>query len=70
MSDFAHTMSCERLPQRIAARIARSSRICSTSASSATVNRCCSVSFLVPTLGFSIGRAFLFTTEVTEVTEK
>src|SRR4029450_4386315 len=70
MSDFAHTMSCERLPQRIAARIARSSRICSTSASSAAVNRRCSVSFLVPALGSLPGAPLdLLTTELTEGTE-
>src|SRR5688572_8802097 len=40
MSDFAHTVSCDRLPQRIAARIDRSCLICSTSASSAVVNVC------------------------------
>ena len=40
MSDFAQTVSCDRLPQRMAARIERSSLICSTSASSAAVNCC------------------------------
>ena len=38
MSDFAQTVSCERLPQRTTARIARSFLISSTSASSAAVN--------------------------------
>ena len=38
MSDFAQTVSCDRLPQRIAARMERSCLTCSTSASSASVN--------------------------------
>src|SRR4029453_11370006 len=63
-------MSCERLPQRTAARIPRSSRICSTSPSSAAVNRCFSPSFAAPTLGAVADGAFLLTTEVTAVTEK
>ena len=37
MSDLAQTVSCDRLPQRIAARTERSSFTCSTSASSAVV---------------------------------
>ena len=40
MSDFSHTGSCERLPQRIAARIERSRLIFSTRASSASLNFC------------------------------
>ena len=40
MSDFAQTVSCDRLPQRIAARTERSRFTCSTSASSASVNFC------------------------------
>ena len=39
MSDFAQTVSCDRLPQRMAARTLRSSFSCATSASSAAVNR-------------------------------
>src|SRR5215831_19455695 len=38
MSDLAQTVSCERLPQRIAARMERSCLICATRASSASVN--------------------------------
>jgi hypothetical protein len=38
MSDFDHTASCERLPQRIAARIERSVLISATSVSRAAVN--------------------------------
>src|SRR5215813_6840909 len=40
MSDFAHTVSYDRLPQRMAARTERSPFTCSTSASSASVNCC------------------------------
>src|SRR5215216_3621049 len=38
MSDFAQTVSCDRLPHRMAARIERSALIRSTRASSAVVN--------------------------------
>src|SRR5258708_1747050 len=38
MSDFAHTISCDRLPQRMAARIDRSCFTCATRSSSASVN--------------------------------
>ena len=38
MSDFAQTVSCDRLPQRMAAKIDRSFRICATRSSSASVN--------------------------------
>src|SRR5262245_6726950 len=40
MSDLAHTVSCDRLPQRIAARMERSSFTCSMSAASASLNFC------------------------------
>src|SRR6185436_7024734 len=40
MSDFAQTASYDRLPQRMAARMERSSFTCSMSASSASVNFC------------------------------
>ena len=40
MSDLAHTVSCERLPQRTAARTERSSFTSAMSASSALVNLC------------------------------
>ena len=40
ISDFAHTTSCDRLPQSSAARIERSALACATSASSAAVKRC------------------------------
>ena len=40
MSDFSQTVSCDRLPQRIAARIERSPLISSINAASAAVNRC------------------------------
>src|SRR5215471_14555728 len=40
MSDLAQTVSCDRLPQRMAARMERSSLTCSTSASSAALNVC------------------------------
>ena len=40
MSDFAQTVSCDRLPQRMAARTERSPFTCSTSASSAAANFC------------------------------
>src|SRR6266566_3832227 len=38
MSDFSQTVSCERLPQRMAARIERSPFTCATSSSSASAN--------------------------------
>src|SRR5881397_3587470 len=38
MSDLAHTVSCDRLPHRMAARMDRSSFTCSTSASRASLN--------------------------------
>jgi hypothetical protein len=38
MSDFSQTVSCDRLPHRMAARMERSSLTCSTRASSAAVN--------------------------------
>src|SRR5207247_2508315 len=38
MSDFAQTVSCDRLPQRMAARIDRSCFTCATRSSSAWVN--------------------------------
>src|SRR5215471_11734150 len=38
MSDFAQTVSCDRLPQRIAARIDRSCFTCATRSLSASVN--------------------------------
>ena len=38
MSDFAQTVSCDRLPQRMAARIERSCFTCFTRSSSASVN--------------------------------
>ena len=38
MSDFAQTVSCDRLPQRMAARIERSFSTCATRSSSASVN--------------------------------
>src|SRR5471030_1476858 len=38
MSDFAQTVSCDRLPQRMAARMDRSSFTCATRLSSASVN--------------------------------
>src|SRR2546425_12557047 len=38
ISDFAQTVSCDRLPQRMAARIDRSPFTCSMRSSSASVN--------------------------------
>ncbi len=38
MSDFSQTVSCDRLPQRMAARTERSRLTSSTSASRASVN--------------------------------
>src|SRR5689334_4202887 len=40
MSDFAQTVSCERLPHRIAARMDRSSLTCATRSPSASLNFC------------------------------
>ena len=54
MSDFAQTVSCDRLPQRIAARTERSSLTCSTSASSASVNFC----WMLSGVGAGCGREF------------
>src|SRR5262245_16322087 len=45
MSDFAHTLSFDRLPARMAARIVVSLFSCSTSAANASVNFCWSDSF-------------------------
>src|SRR5690348_12867483 len=38
ISDFSHTVSCDRLPQRMAARIDRSCFTCATSSSRAWLN--------------------------------
>src|SRR5580658_7465429 len=49
ISDLAQTVSCDRLPQRMAASMERSRLTCSTSVSSAAPNFC----------GTSSGMAFL-----------